>query len=75
MSDVRISALCAPAQAAAAVLVAPPGGPRGPGAGGGPGREPQQTKDGPERNSGVFPQEAEPEAGRGGAGEPEHLEA
>lgn len=34
-----------------------------------------RREDGPERNSGVFPQETEPEAGRGGAGEPEHLEA
>lgn len=37
---------------------------------GGPG-----GRDGPERNSGVLPQETEPEAGRGGAGEPEHLKA
>lgn len=33
----------------------------------------RESKDGPERNSGVFPQETEPETGRGGAGEPEHL--
>ena len=43
---------------------------------GGGGREtPQQRgrEDGPECNFSVFPQETEPEAGRGGAGEPEHL--
>lgn len=34
-----------------------------------------RREDGPERNSGVFPQEAEPEAGGGGAGESEHPEA
>lgn len=67
--DVRISALCAPAQTREALVAA---------------RSPQRLcaagssvgeKDGPERNSGVFPQETEPEAGGGGAGEPEHFEA
>lgn len=65
--DAQLSALCAPAQARQ-VLVAVKGLKRLlTGAVGG--------KHGPERNSGVFPQETEPEAGSGGAGEPEHFEA
>lgn len=35
----------------------------------------RSSDDGPERNLGVFPQETEPEAGGGGAGEPQHPEA
>lgn len=37
--------------------------------------EEEEGEDGPERNSGVFPQETEPEAGCGGAGEPQHSQA
>lgn len=42
---------------------------------GGGGGEEEEGEDGPERNSGVFPQETEPEAGCGGAGEPQHPQA
>lgn len=68
--DVRFLAICAPSQASKVLVIVKRL--KGFCATGVETATAKENKDGPERNSSVFPQETEPETGRGGAGESEH---